>query len=247
MKSDLDPLQVLSGAAVALSDGDWIRAANYCDPGSLTQFKAHAERRYDPNAEEAAHVSVEVYLERTPEMPRAVAEHLVSQHRSRPSLAQQLRTEFPGFATHEQLCAAPPHEVFAAWLNGRSLRHQIERAIARHALQPEHAEAALAQASSEYAFDIIGWLPEGPEVAHVLFRERLFEVSESDEAAATEPPLAEEYQYPSSRDTSPLIATCKRQLDGPWRLIASESFLKPSSGWFGFEIEPAEEPDQSEA
>jgi hypothetical protein len=242
-----DPLQVFAAAVDALSNGEWLRAASYCDQDSLIAFKADAQRRYDPNESyQARMVTAEEYLRSNPAMPREVAEYFVAQRGSRPSLSAQLRGEFPGFATYQQLAGAPGQEVFAAWLRGRSLRHEIEKVIGRGVIQPEHIDAALADAGSEYRYRLIGWLPEGDRLAHILFREDEVETSQIGDPYVD---IQAEGQYRFDLDivSAPLIATCRSQADGTWRLMASYAFLKRSaSGWFGIEAENDGQADQSE-
>jgi len=244
-----DPLKAFAAATDALARGEWLRAAACCDPESLAAFKAGARRRHDPDAlAEARTVSPDDYLSRDPAMPRQVAEYLAAQHRSRPSPAAELRAQFPGFATFQQLADASDPEVFAAWLRGRSLRHELEKEIARSALPPEHAAAVLEEAAAEYRFRVIGWLPEGERLAHVLFRPM---EEDSSPAGDTEATVQGEGEYEAGFGTEaePLIATCRRQPDGTWLLLASFTFLRRGGEWFvmGVDAEDESAPDQAEA
>jgi hypothetical protein len=242
----MDPVAVLESAARALREGRWLDAANLCDAESLAGFREDMVQQFDPQARRGVGPATpEDYLRDSPAMPVEVAEYFAAQHRSRPSLTQQMRRQLPGIRSHTELAAASAATVFASWLHGQSVRYQVEYHIARGAIPPEALDAALAQAAAEYAVRVIGVVNEGELFSHVLFRTEPESGVADDEADATGSAVSQRRRAVQLAVADPpRIATCMAQPDGSWRLLAGYSFLgRPPGGWVAMIGFDAAEPD----
>jgi hypothetical protein len=174
-------------------------------------------------------MTVEDLLKSSPEMPRAVAEYHVAQFKRHSDPAERLRSDLPTVPSVAALRAMSPAETFAAWLDGRSLRRQIERLAARGQIPPETAAASLSLPGPEHQYVAIGAVNDGERLAHVLYRIRMNEAAAfQGEMAARLASLPEDEQA-LTRDIAfrgfPQVATCRRQPDGTWALLADHGFL----------------------
>lgn len=174
-------------------------------------------------------LTVEEYLRHSPEMPRAVAEYHVAQHRLMADPLWRMQQELPGVEGVEQLKQLGPEEVFARWLDGRTPRRQIERMIAEGRIGAASAELTLEQVAPALHYEPIGVLADGDRVAHVLYRPLEQDPddagTEAAEWMARMPPDERELTRDLAGRQHPMVATCRRQPDGSWRLIAGYGFL----------------------
>jgi hypothetical protein len=77
-----DPLSLVCAAIEIVNTADWDAAAQLCDPISLVAFRRQLLEQFEPTAPRFE-LTVEEYLRHSPEMPRAVAEYHMAQHRAR--------------------------------------------------------------------------------------------------------------------------------------------------------------------
>jgi len=217
---------------------DWHAVAALCDPASLIAFRRQQLERIVPTTASPA-LTVETFLRHQPDMPRAVAEYQVEQYRrNSAALTQRLLESMPGVASANDLRALSPAAAFAAWLEGRSPRRQIERLAADgHILA---ATAALLGDMSDLHHHVpLGVVFDGARVAHVAYHvEGDAEDDPTDEAAEWLARLTVE-ERDLARDLSgrerPQMETCRRQPDGTWRLLARDDFL--SLGSIGYSVD----------
>lgn len=193
-------------------------------------------------------LTVEQYLRTDPQMPREAAEYYVARlNRDRAGRqAEYLELELPGVGSVGALQELSPAEVFVVWLQGRSPRQQLAHLIRRGLADERHAASREMLPPMPLDLVPIGWVADGPEVGHVLYRHNPEEVEEG-------PPDGEERSRwqrltPEERELerdiawrmSPMVATCRRQPDGGWRLLVDHDFLKLGSLAFGVGGDDAE-------
>src|SRR4051794_25622942 len=120
-----DPVALFHSALDALNAESWNVAAEHCDPVSLRAFKRQMLLQFTPPPLERT-LTVELLMRNQPDMPRAVAEYQVAEHRKNwgePS--QRLAHELPGIASIDEVSTTDPSTLFASWLQGRSPRMQV--------------------------------------------------------------------------------------------------------------------------
>jgi hypothetical protein len=227
-----DPLALFRSALDALNAEDWRAAAALCDPVSLRAFHRQLVEQLAPDAPPSL-LTVEEYLRHVPDTPREVAEHYVAEHRRSADPASRLARELPGVPSPDALRALAPEAAFAAWLEGRSFRKQIERLAAEGRISRRAAESRAILPYGGYRYVPLGAVPDGERIAYVLFR-NAFDPADawSGDAAGwlagrpdDEQALARELWGRGP----PHVATCRRQPDDTWRLVADHDFLHVAS------------------
>lgn len=229
-----DPLALFRAAAAAIRAEDWRGAADCCDPASLRAFARQTRESFAP-AHEAPPLTVEQLLRDVPDLPRAVAEYQVAQHRRYSGHAARLRHDFPGVASVEALLALDDAAVFAAYVEGRSLRRQLERLVADGRADPSILAEPITVPSDYYDFVPVGWLPDGERLAHVLFHHGNGTppeqwTGESARWFAERTPEEQALTRDLTGRGHPFVATCRRQPDGTWRLLADHGFQNLMAG-----------------
>lgn len=232
MASYVEPLDLFRAAVAAVNAEDWAAAAALCDPVSLRAFHRQLLAQFAP-PEPRWQLTVEEYLRHSPEMPRDVAEYMVAQHRKHADPAERLRRELPGVPAVDALSALRPEQAFAAWLDGRSIRRQVEQLAADRRITRRAADLHATAPTEHYRYIALGAVLDGERVAHVLFRDA-FEPDQpwSADAArwlADQPADEQDLARELRGRGHPQVATCRRQPDGSWRLIADHDFLRMSS------------------
>jgi hypothetical protein len=233
-----DPVAVFRAAVAALNREDWAGAAALCDPASLADVQRQLLAQFAPRE-----ITAEYYLRYWPRMPREVAEYHAAECRAQADPSRRLERELAGVPDVDALAAMRPEVVFAAWLAGRSPRRQFERQAAEGRASPGAVARALAGVGSSYDHVALGAVPEGEGLSHVLYRPRVGGPTAPTRAPGLAgPPDADEAII---RDLAwrvpPQIATCRRQPDGGWRLVATYDFLGVSSTFFEAADPPARE------
>ena len=257
-----DPAGAFRGTMHALAREDWMAAAAYFDPASLAAFRRRLLERFAP-AEAPPPFTVEAYLRQQPDAPRAVAEYHVAQYeRHAADRATHLGRELPGVDSLEALRALGPAEAFARWLEGQSPRHEFLRMAEASGVPRAAAERQLATkvdpGASAARFEALGSLPDGDRVAHVVYRPayRRAEgpgaplsagaramLAEAEARLARLNPEEQALERDLRERRGAEVATCRRQPDGSWRLIADERFLQ-RSGVFFYEFEQPEDAEE---
>lgn len=239
------PEAAFRAAADAIAREDWHGVAGTCDPVSLAAFRRQLVAQFD-RTESPGVLTVDEYLRHYPEMPRAVAEYHVEQHKAQSDPVRQLRRELPDAEDVAHLKRLGPEEVFALWLAGRSPRREVERMLAEQGIDPGSAASMLEQLTPSFAYEPVGAVADGERVAHVLYRMGgVHSEDDGPEAAAWLAGLPVE-ERELTRELAgrqhPMVATCRRQPDGSWRLIADHGFLRLGSFGICVTPEPADEP-----
>jgi hypothetical protein len=228
---------LVRAAIEIVNRSDWYAAAELCDPVSLSAFRRQMLQQFEPTAPRFE-ITVEQHLRHSPEMPRAVAEFYVEQHRARMDPATRLRYELPGIPDVDALRLMSAEEIFAAWLDGRSPRRQIERLVSEGQISPASATRSHELASMVHPYVAIGIVQDGDDVAHVLYRydvDAVHSSADAEEWLAKLPKDEQTLALELSGRLHPQVTTCRRQQDGTWRLLAGYDFLGLGSTAIGIE------------
>lgn len=235
-----DPLTLFRAAVDAINRGDWAAAAALCDPASLTSFRRQMVETYSGATQRV--LGVDDLLRLHPDMPREVAAYQAADAARHADPARRLRHELAGVSDVDALRALDAAAVFAAWLDGRSMRTTVARMLADGEITPATAEETLAHAHDVWHYVALGVVPDGDRIAHVVYRhdvdaedaENAAEDADGD-AAAWDAALSDD-ERALQRDLRghghPYLATCRRQPDGTWRLLGGHDFLSLGSAVF---------------
>jgi hypothetical protein len=230
-----DPTAVFYSAVHALKAKAWEQAAELCDPASLSLFKRELLSRVHSKPSQW---TVEQLRRYEPEMPVEVAEYQVAHLNKLSDSRGILSDEVPSIASIDDLEAMAPVSVFAAWLEGNSHERQVERS-ARHSSMPADVVAEALQHPMDSNYVVLGTVPDGDRLIHVVFRREWVVQNDADEAEQPDEDLAadlthEERAVLKDRDTFVEYSTLRRQSDGRWCMIAGHSFLGRSNPVFMF-------------
>jgi hypothetical protein len=195
-----EPLALFDTAVHAVDRQDWRTLALLCDPASLAEFRdgllALVTHRPTPDTGFKA-----IDLMKTdPNMPRAVAEWQARRVRDHYDPDRRLREELPGADSRAALEAMTPAEVFAAWLDGRSLGNLAERAFERRQITRAAIDEILTVGRPDVVYVALGVVPDGEAIRYIIYRQ---------EAAGSRPQAA----------------MVRRQPDGGWLFVASRDLL----------------------
>src|SRR5205823_5441787 len=203
-------------------------AAQLSDAVSLRAFKRHLLEQSAPD-KPRRELTIEDLMRDTPDKPRQVAEYELAQHRRRADPRRRLDEKLAGVASVDELQQLDPVEAFARWLEGRSIRRQVQR-LAAEARIPQGIDVAAPRPYPQ-SFIRLGVVRDGARLAHVLYRHN-FVVSESPEMAtwlAKRPADEQELAREISGHLHPSVVTCRRQSDETWGLIADHRFFNVGS------------------
>jgi hypothetical protein len=193
------PLEVFQAAVEALSRENWHRLSMLCDPDSLVEFKRELLDSLAP-AKPINRLTATELMKAVPNMPRAVAEYQVSRFRETLDPRRRLRDAVPGAKSRQELDGLKPAEVFALWLEGRSVRRQLDRHVEHKQMSRATANEILSDGINRFDFVTLGFVADGDRLGHVVYRRR----------------------QPGSR---PLTVMVREQPNGDWMLIADQNFL----------------------
>lgn len=223
-----DPVALVRAVIDAFQREAWDEVPPLCHPTSLGAFKAQQVRQYDPGRRQPA-FTVEEMLRFDPEMPRAVAEYNVAQRDRFLREWQDPARELDGITSVEAVRAASPAELFAAWLRAHAPSREVERAAREQGLSGEAVAATMAAARGQFRLVVLGAVPDGPQVAHVLYRNAPAQDDggPSDEARAAHDAWRAQ-QTDDERELAamigdayiPRLVMCLRLPDGTWGLNA---------------------------
>jgi hypothetical protein len=226
-----DPLDLFRAAVTAVQGGDFLAVARLADPVSLRTFQRQLLQQFAPAVPQVP-PTAEDLMQSSPDMPRAVAEYRVSRRRElveHEDPAQRLPRELPGIASLEVLRSLDSAEVFAAWLDGRSLRRQVQRIRDAGGATPAMLAAADQLQVQTDRWVGLGVVHDGAHVAYVAYRSHLdHTATDSDRFAehlATLPDDEQQLLRETHTGEEPRMIRCRRQADGSWLLLAEEPFL----------------------
>ena len=233
-----DPADVLNAAFAALNLDDWAGFAELFDPVSLRAFKSDMLASYDDDVEEY-HIDADDLLEFEPDMPREAAEYKAARMNEVTSKAHRLKREFLIVESVDELRAMDPARMFVLSLQACSPHRQAEH---EPPVELEPWEEASdwdesyddgKKATRAYRYSVVGCIYDGPEIAHVLYRHDLTADKIFPEEYAevmSEKPEDEQLLCQQLHHKADLnLMTCRRQRDGSWRLIATQTLFLVSS------------------
>ena len=242
MNTYSDPLALFAAAVDALNRENWDGVAALCDPVSLSAFKRNLIDNLSPPAKETHNLTATEFMKAVPNMPRAVAEYQVSRFRETLDPKQRLRDQVPSVKSREDLESMDPARVFAAWLEGKSLRRQLGRNVDLKRMSRATASEVLAQDTIHFNFQSLGSVADGDRIAHVIYRRDQFfrgpfpDDGDSWVARCSAPELELMRDIWGREHTLSVMA--RRQTDESWRLVADSDFLFISQIGLGFGGEP---------
>ena len=225
-----DPLELFRAAVTALNEERWLDVADLCDPLTLQEFKRSTLAQLDSPF---GHFwTVEDFLRHSPDMPREVAEYQLTQIHRQAHPDTRFARDFPSLSDVAQLRSLEPREVFASWLEGRSIRRQVELMVREGRISntaiSAHSEM---MAAMKHRLIPIGALPDGDDLMHIVYS--FGPVDSADEPAENSAPSdASPEELKLGRIMSrayPLVTSCIRQPRGHWSLIADYNFLSMGS------------------
>ncbi len=229
-----DPLKLFRGAVTALEQERWGDVAELCDPLSLRAFKQSFLSQFDGALQFSW--TLEELIRFSPDMPRQVAEYQLTQIQRQSDPAVRFARDFPFVRNIDELRDLEPAEVFARWLEGKSPRGQILAAVRDGSISEAVAAAHGSDLGRFPPYEPVGAISDGDDVAYIIYRFGKIESPElPDEAREWMAELSpEEREFAELELPHPSIATCRRQSDKTWKLIADHDFLHISSISIGF-------------
>ena len=232
-----NPAAVLDAAFDALNLDDWAGFVELCDPVSLRAFKSETLDDYAEDRDEY-HVEAEDLLDHEPEMPREAAEYKAARMNEVTSRAHRLKRDFLTVKSVDELREMDASRMFVLWLQARSPYRRAE--LEAESEEPWESNAAWEPPVDDgkkptrgFRYSVIGCVSDGEDVAHVLYRsdhsiDRIFP-EEYAEMMSGRPTDEQELARQLHHHSFPHFATCRRQPDGTWRLVADRFLTLVSS------------------
>ena len=222
-----DPAELFYAANDAIRAEQWSMLPGYCDPVSLRSFQRNQLQMYAPE-NEGTPMSAEQYVKLVPGTPLAVAEHLMAQAQaSRP--ASRIAEEMPGLTTVEEVRALSTDELFAKWLEGRSMRNHVTKGVAAGRFPARALEAIASFAANTTRFTVLGVVVDTEGLAYVLYGNEIDKDQPWHGDGATWLAALPQDEQALQRQlwdrAHPQVALCRRQNDNTWRLLADHNFL----------------------
>lgn len=222
-----DPLELFRDAVVALNDEDWRAVAELCDPVSLRQFKRKLIDMTTIPPEQAGKITSMELMRAVPNMPRAVAEYQVAQFRESVNPKRRLNAEVPSVKSPGELESMAPANVFAAWLDGKSLRRQLDSEVARGRLTRAAAAEVLKEGRASWDLRALAFVEDSDRIGYVVYRHGLAfgGFPQAVDGAADATPEDAEFARDVRGRMHPMASIVRRQGDGGWLLVADTDFL----------------------
>jgi hypothetical protein len=222
------PPHLLEAAISALNLDDWAGFAGLFDPVSLRVFKHDVLETY-LEEEEHFHFDADDLLEHEPDMPRAAAEYQASQMNQVTSKAHRLKRDFLTVNSVNELVDMDAGKMFALHL--QSLSPYRRAALEPVDEEPWEADSAWEQPVDDgkkltqaYRYSVVGSIQDGPDIAHVMYRDEntADKIFPEEYAVKLAERPADEQELTRQLHHHPhfQFATCRKQADGTWRLIA---------------------------
>lgn len=230
-----DRVTAFDAVVQALRVGDWHRAASLCDESSLMLLQRELLAGHGPPERGLTVADLQAH---DPELPLEVAEYQVARHNRIADPAHRFARDLPGIADVAALRALAPAAGCAAWLDGQSLERQTEWLRSIGELSAAQVAVLTAAGSERFNLAALGWVPDGDTLAHVVYGHAGAAAEDGgDDSTDADPvpgawPLSdgERALVRERRHGRPSIATCRRQPDGGWRLVASQHEFPGVSG-----------------
>lgn len=251
-----DPLELFRVAVERMNADDFRGAAQCCDPVSLRAYQRASVARFEQSHHRRP-LRVEDYVSGDPDMPREVAEYNLRKQQESVALYDNVSMEFPGFDSADALRDGAALDVFAAFLEGKSLRHLLMNAVAAGHITLRDVDVSAALNAHRWSFAAVGVVQASASIAHILYR---YEVTgqEPTADAVADPWVERERERIASLpedeqalfselqgNEMPRTATCRRQPGGDWLLIAGYDFMGASGGMAIGRAAPDDEDDDN--
>lgn len=245
-----DPVALVEAAIDAFRRQAWDEVPALCHPASLGAFKAQLLRQYDP-PNGRPYFSVDDMLRFAPDMPREVAEYNIAQRDRMMREMQDPSRELDGITSVDEVRAAEPAALYAAWLRAHAPAREVERVGREQGIPPEVIAQALTHASDQFRFIVLGAVPDGLNVAHVLYRDGRAAggeaVPEAGVDAHEEPPEVVEFRARQTDDERavtaligeaylPRLVMCLKLPGGGWGLQAEQHLFGLGSYGVGYSV-----------
>ena len=226
MTDTTTPIALFDAAIAALNAEDWSTAAELCDPVSLRAFRRRLVERCTPQPQS---YTIDQLLEVFPGMQSDLDWYGVDEVGSDADPMARVRDELPSVASLDAFHELSPVATYTAWLEGHSARRQIQRLVESGHLSATAAADTAWRPAEEVRYIALGAIHDGERIAHVLYRHDIDDSGDWVECFTgmmTDLPADErELAAELSARGHPYVATCRRQADGRWALIADHMFL----------------------
>lgn len=220
----MTPAEVVQAAFDAINLEDWGGLARLCDPVGLRLFKdeildqsAETFRRFGKSADALLEIDLE---DADDDFDFGLVDP-----------GEALGRELLNVTTLEQLQEMDPARVFARWIQAKSCRQ-------RRILKPPEeswrgpADSPLSGTALVYSFAVLGWVNDGADLAHVLYRNDR-DIPGKPIVGGIEHKTDAEQEDELGRilcvRSFPVTALCRRQGDNSWKLIASRDLYLVAS------------------
>jgi hypothetical protein len=220
------PEHTVTCAFAALKSKDYRALAELCDLLSLRSFKAEVIESFPCWGDEAGDswARSTPVIELTDEQYEEWGKYL--------DPLRQLNAGFPDLSTVEELVAMEPVDVFASWLTAKSYDRYLAEDSSAEPWERSDSEwrgdSPRDQRGQWPDYQIIGCVYDPPDIAHVLYRNRLSAAEASkgyDSWLSNTAPEHREFMTAMHHRGEPILITCRRQTDGSWRLVAKRHFM----------------------
>lgn len=223
------PAELLAAVFAALNMDDWAGFTALCDEVSLRAFKRATAESYTVDLIDHE-FDADDLMESEPDLPRAVAEYQAARMNQTVNPDDRLKRDFPMIDGLDALRAMDPGRLFVEWLRMHSPHRaaEFQKWPTEQSWETEAGWEAPANGRRKktrgYRYSVLGSIPDGEQIAHVFFRtdhgvDKIF-VEEYSEWLGNLPNDEQELARQLRHRSHPEFATCRRQADGTWRLVA---------------------------
>lgn len=236
-----DPLELFRVAVERMNTEDFLGAAQCCDPVSLRAYHRASISRFE-GPERARPMRIEDFMRGDPEMPLEVAEYNLRKQQESIAMYSNVPMEFPGIDNPAALREHSAVEVFAAFLEGKSLRHMLTRAVDAGHIGVRDLDVSEALNAHRWSFAALGVVEVSASIAHIIYHHEVT-IQEPTATEAADPWVARERERIAllpvdeqelhaelQGNHSPSSTTCRRQPGGGWLLVAGYDFIGASGG-----------------
>ena len=187
---------------------------------------------------EAYHVDAEDLIDSEPGMPREAAEYGAARMNEVTSKAHRLKRDFLTVSSVDELRVMDPSRMFVLWLQACSPYRRA--ALEAETDEPWESDSGWDPAVDDgkketrgFRYSVVGCVQDGSEIAHVLYRDdhTIDKIlpAEYAELMSGRPADEQELARQLHHNSHPRFATCRRQADGTWRLVADRYLMLVSS------------------
>ena len=211
------PEAAVEGLSRALAARRWRDAVAFLDQASVSEFHRSQIELLPQRTAHPSPLTADHLMRHDPEMPRAVAEYTVRQHRRHQEnhLAHP-EHDFAGIRSWAEIATLAPDDLVGRWLEAQDPVYELRRTRARSG-RPALPDAFVPPIRH---FAPIGHVLEGERLAHVVCREH-FEMLQHEASAG--PPT-------SGPELGRLqVVTARRDEHGDWYVLFDYVLLSGGS------------------